>query len=39
VLGLFLVLPYSRFVHALYRSAALLRYALERRRGRAFELP
>ena len=38
VLGLFLALPYSRFVHALYRSAALLRYALERRRGRAFEL-
>ena len=32
VLGLFLVLPYSRFVHAVYRFAALLRYALERRR-------
>ena len=38
VLGLFLALPYSQFVHALYRSAALLRYALERHRGRAFEL-
>ena len=30
VLGLFLALPYGRFVHALYRLAALLRYALER---------
>ena len=38
VLGLFLVLPYSRFVHAVYRFAALLRYALERRRGRALEV-
>ena len=33
VLALFLVLPYSRFVHAVYRLAALLRYALERRRA------
>jgi citrate/tricarballylate utilization protein len=31
ILALFLVLPYSRFVHGVYRSAALLRYALERK--------
>ena len=33
VLGLFLTLPYGKFVHAVYRFAALVRYALERRRG------
>ena len=31
VLTLFLVLPYSKFVHAIYRFGALLRYAAERR--------
>jgi citrate/tricarballylate utilization protein len=30
VLTLFLLLPYSKFVHAIYRFAALLRYAAER---------
>jgi citrate/tricarballylate utilization protein len=30
VLALFLLLPYSKFVHGIYRSAALLRAALER---------
>ncbi len=30
ILALFLVLPYSKFVHGIYRAAALLRYALER---------
>jgi len=30
VLALFLVLPYGKFVHAAFRFAALLRYALER---------
>lgn len=30
VLTLFLVLPYSKFVHAIYRFGALLRYAAER---------
>jgi citrate/tricarballylate utilization protein len=30
VLSLFLLLPYSKFVHGIYRSAALLRHALER---------
>jgi citrate/tricarballylate utilization protein len=33
VLALFLTLPYGRFVHAIYRSAALVKYALERSRG------
>ena len=30
VLALFLTLPYGKFVHGIYRLAALLRYALER---------
>jgi citrate/tricarballylate utilization protein len=32
VLGLFLMLPYGKFAHAVFRFAALVRYALERRR-------
>jgi len=32
VLGLFLTLPYGKFVHAIYRFLALLRYAIERSR-------
>ena len=32
VLALFLTLPYGRLVHGIYRSAALLRHALESRR-------
>jgi citrate/tricarballylate utilization protein len=32
VYGLFLVLPYSKFVHAIYRFAALLADAGEKRR-------
>ena len=32
ILGLFLTLPYGKFVHAIYRVAALVRYAIERRR-------
>jgi citrate/tricarballylate utilization protein len=31
IFALFLVLPYSKFVHGMYRSAALLRYAIERK--------
>jgi len=31
VLGLFVTLPYSKFVHAIYRLAALIRFAGERR--------
>ena len=30
ILALFLVIPYSKMVHGVYRSAALLRHALER---------
>jgi citrate/tricarballylate utilization protein len=32
VMALFLTLPYGKFVHALYRFAALVRYHIERRR-------
>jgi citrate/tricarballylate utilization protein len=31
VLGLFLSLPYGKFVHGLYRFLALKKYAAERR--------
>ena len=31
VLALFLTLPYGKFVHGVYRFAALVRYAMERR--------
>jgi len=34
VLGLFLTLPYGKFVHGIYRSAALVRSALEASRGK-----
>ncbi|MGA3304670.1 MAG: tricarballylate utilization 4Fe-4S protein TcuB [Stellaceae bacterium] len=30
VLALFIVMPYSKFVHGVYRLAALIRYAMER---------
>jgi len=30
VLALFIVLPYSKFVHGIYRLASLIRYAMER---------
>ena len=36
VLALFLTLPYGKFVHGIYRGAALVRYALERVRPRVF---
>lgn len=32
VTGLFITLPYGKFVHAIYRSAALLRYSVEKQR-------
>jgi len=32
VMALFLVLPYGKFVHGIYRTAALVRYALEKSR-------
>ncbi|OYX82332.1 MAG: tricarballylate utilization protein B, partial [Azorhizobium sp. 32-67-21] len=31
VFGFFLTMPYGKFVHGLYRFAALVRYAMERR--------
>jgi citrate/tricarballylate utilization protein len=33
VLALFLTLPYGKFVHGIYRAAALIHYALESRRA------
>jgi citrate/tricarballylate utilization protein len=33
VFGLFVTMPYGKFVHGLYRFAALVRYALERGEG------
>jgi citrate/tricarballylate utilization protein len=30
IVALFLMLPYCKFVHGIYRAAALLRYAAER---------
>ncbi len=32
VAGLFLTLPYGKFLHAVFRSAALVRYSVERAR-------
>jgi citrate/tricarballylate utilization protein len=37
VLGLFLSLPYGKFVHGLYRFLALVKYASERRAGKFVE--
>jgi citrate/tricarballylate utilization protein len=37
VLGLFLSLPYGKFVHGLYRFLALIKYASERRQGKFVE--
>jgi citrate/tricarballylate utilization protein len=34
VMGLFLTLPYGKFVHGFLRLAALVRYAVEKKRGR-----
>jgi citrate/tricarballylate utilization protein len=31
-MALFVSLPYGKFVHGIYRGAALVKYALERRR-------
>ncbi len=37
VLALFVTMPYGKFVHAVYRLAALVRYALERARPPPFQ--
>jgi citrate/tricarballylate utilization protein len=39
VLALFVTLPYGKFVHALYRFAALVRFHIERRRPGAERRP
>jgi len=38
VLALFLTLPYGKFAHAVYRVAALLKYAIERRQPNRLRL-
>jgi citrate/tricarballylate utilization protein len=38
VLGLFLTLPYGKFAHGVYRSAALLKYAIERRQPNTLQM-
>jgi len=38
VLALFLTLPYGKFAHAVYRSAALLKWAIERRQPDRLQL-
>ncbi|MCG2595512.1 tricarballylate utilization 4Fe-4S protein TcuB [Ramlibacter sp. XY19] len=38
VLALFLTLPYGKFAHAVYRVAALLKYAIERRQPNQLKL-
>jgi citrate/tricarballylate utilization protein len=38
VLALFLTLPYGKFAHAIYRVAALLKYAVERRQPNRLKL-
>jgi citrate/tricarballylate utilization protein len=38
VLALFLTLPYGKFAHAVYRVAALLKYAVERRQPNRLQL-
>ena len=34
VMALFLTMPYGKFAHGFFRSASLLRYAVEKRRKR-----
>jgi citrate/tricarballylate utilization protein len=38
VLALFLTLPYGKFAHAVYRCAALLKWAIERRQPNRLQL-
>jgi citrate/tricarballylate utilization protein len=39
VMALFLTMPYGKFVHGLYRFAALVRFHVERRRPVAASAP
>jgi citrate/tricarballylate utilization protein len=34
VAGLFITMPYSKFIHGAYRYGALLRYAIEQSHGK-----
>ncbi|MDB5898741.1 MAG: putative citrate utilization protein, partial [Ramlibacter sp.] len=38
VMALFLTLPYGKFAHAVYRTAALLKWAIERRQPNRLQL-
>lgn len=38
VMGLFLTMPYGKFAHGIYRSAALLKWAVEKRRPARLKL-
>ncbi len=38
VMALFLTLPYSKFAHGIYRAAALLKWAIEKRRPNPLQL-
>ena len=38
VMALFATLPYGKFAHAVYRGAALLKWAVERRRPNPLQL-
>ena len=38
VMALFLTLPYGKFAHGVFRSAALLKWAIEKRQPNTLEL-
>ena len=38
VMALFLTLPYGKFAHAIFRSAALLKWSIERRQPSKLQL-
>ena len=38
VMALFLTLPYGKFAHGIYRSAALLKWAIEKRQPNRLQL-
>jgi citrate/tricarballylate utilization protein len=38
VMGLFLTMPYGKFAHGIYRSAALLRWSIEKRQPTKLKL-
>jgi citrate/tricarballylate utilization protein len=38
VMALFLTLPYGKFAHGIFRSAALLKWAIEKRQPNSLQL-